>query len=87
MSRKEVLRVSHFSNSSCESLLIFCTMGSKVQGTVQQCLTATGDEGAPGKVSPQLVAELASGWFPSMDTGLLAHCSTVLFHLGSEIYI
>ena len=30
MSRKEVLRVSHFSNSSCESLLIFCTTGSKV---------------------------------------------------------
>ena len=32
VSRKEVLRVSHFSNSSCESLLIFCTMGSKVKG-------------------------------------------------------
>ena len=30
MSRKEVLRVSHFSNSSGESLLIFCTTGSKV---------------------------------------------------------
>ena len=30
VSRKEVLRVSHFSNSSGESLLIFCTTGSKV---------------------------------------------------------
>ena len=33
MSRKEVLRVSHFSNSSGESLLIFCTTGSKVPQT------------------------------------------------------
>ena len=30
VSCKEVLRVSHFSNSSCESLLIFCTTGSEV---------------------------------------------------------
>ena len=36
MSRKEVLRVSHFSNSSCESLLIFCTTGSKVPGHLWQ---------------------------------------------------
>ena len=34
MSRKEVLRVSHFSNSSCESLLIFCTTGSKVKAAL-----------------------------------------------------
>ena len=44
VSRKEVLRVSHFSNSSCESLLIFCTTGSKVNNegwqydTVPPCI-------------------------------------------------
>ena len=39
MSRKEVLRVSHFSNSSGESLLIFCTTGSKVGGGASKAVT------------------------------------------------